>query len=205
MYKIFIPPLLGHSFTFPCSVWHICVQTVNIWTEIRRVTPRVRMNLAWVRMTYCFKKFKRQSKKKLETGECHPWQGESVTFSHQLQEFVAASPPSCPGHSPRVLTWSLPWTCALCSTAKLWAPWAVPPFLFFLSAGTLHAFFPHTPLPLALLACILCPGGSTQGQCSLEGKEEAWCIHLFSRQKKQQGTEDNKILAWRCYFIFCAY
>lgn len=81
MYKIFIPPLLGHSFTFPCSVWHVCVQTVNIWTEIRRVTPRVRMNLAWVRMTYCFKKFKRQSKKKLETGECHPWQG-SLSPSH---------------------------------------------------------------------------------------------------------------------------
>lgn len=75
MYKIFILPLSGHNFTFQCSLWHICVQTVNIWTEICRVTSRVRMNLAWVMMTYCLKKFKRKSEKKLKTGECHPCQG----------------------------------------------------------------------------------------------------------------------------------
>lgn len=146
VYKIFIPPLLGHNFTFQCSVWHICIQTVNMRTEIRRVTSRARMNLAWIMMTYCFKKFKRE---KIRNRGVPSLPGECVSFSHQLKEFVATSQPSCPGHSPCVLTWSLPWTCALCSTAKLWTPWAVPPFLF-LSAGTLQLITPSFPTHLCL-------------------------------------------------------
>lgn len=160
VYKIFTPPLLGHSFTFQCSVWHICVQTVNIWTEVCRVTSRVRMNLAWVMMTYSFKKFKRQSEKKIRNRGMPSLPGEPVTFSHQLQEFVAASQPSCPGHSPCVLTWSLPWACSLCSTAKLWAPRAVPPFLF-LSAGSLQLIIPSFPTHLGLLLSL--PSSSLLG------------------------------------------
>lgn len=159
MHNIFIPPLSGHNFTFQCSVWHICVQTVNIWTEISTVTSRV-----WVMVIYCFKN-SRSKEKKLETGECHPCQGSlspSLTSFRNLWLFpnpavLATAHMFLPGPSPGPVPWQHCQTmsCMSCSSLPLLICW---------HPSVDNAFFLHTPLPLTLLAFILSPRGSTKGQ-----------------------------------------